>query len=144
MNISDVTMNFTHSRSRALAVQLAINVLNRVIKCVNCLSLVMKCLHNYWCLAKCAPYALCYINLAITNNVIDIPWSLIEVKRRTQYESSCSLLYLINCMFFNYMHFVFYLEIECCLLLLMNILFLPDIECRCIVSLRWDICMGMR
>ena len=79
LNILEFTVNFTHSRSRALAVQLAINVLNRVIKCVNCLSLVMKCLHNYWSLVKCAPYAVCYIGLAIIYNVIDIPWSLIEV-----------------------------------------------------------------
>ena len=47
LNILDFTVNFTHSRSRALAVQLAINVLNRVIKCVNYLSLVMKYLHYY-------------------------------------------------------------------------------------------------
>ena len=47
LHILDFTVNFTHSRSRALAEQLAINVLNPVIKCVNCLSLVMKCLHNY-------------------------------------------------------------------------------------------------
>ena len=116
LNILDFTVNFTHSRSRALAVQLAINVLNRVIKCVNYLSLVMKYLHYYWSLVKCAPYALCYSNLAMIYNVIDILWSLTEVHKLQphygwQYCHALWMImlivFLVKCMFDNYMHFAF-------------------------------------